>query len=78
LTLYDSSRNILDSIQTGASDYSKWAVGWYRDRDTLVLNSRDIGIYAYSVSKANGLTGLKTTEDIKLQAELIFNQKYKD
>ena len=47
--IHDKSGVLLHSIQSSASDTSKWAIGWFDD-DTIVLYSSDIGTYAWQLS----------------------------
>jgi hypothetical protein len=78
VTLYDSSLHRIDTFQTGASDYSKWALKWMPDKDTLVLNSSDIGIYAYRVNSNGKLEEVALTKEIDEFADKIFKLKYKE
>jgi hypothetical protein len=76
LRLLDSSNRDLGFLDTHSSVYQKWAVGWYRGNDTIIVNSRDIGTYAYAVSKAHGFTSLPANEEINREAEMLFAQKH--
>ena len=76
LNLYNSNQLLLNTLQTGASDYSKWAIGWLKD--TLILNSKDIGPYAYKINKAASLETIKMTYQLSQSADSIFDKKYKD
>ncbi len=77
VTLYDSGLHQIDTFQTGASDYSKWALRWMPDKDTLVLNSSDIGINAYRVNSNGKLEEVSLTKEIDQFADKIFKQKNK-
>ncbi len=44
--------------------------------DILILNSHDVGTYAYSISKEYGFSEVKVNEEIRHHGELIFNEKY--
>jgi len=76
LTLYDSSYRKINTLQTGASNNMKWAADWYKGRDTIILNSKDIGVYAWRISNKKTLTLISVTNDIEVQANLIFERKY--
>lgn len=76
LTLFDSSGRQMTQIQTGASDNMKWAVAWYPDKDTVIVNSRDIGIYAYKVENPDRLKAVPVDQDISLFADRILQMKY--
>lgn len=47
--IHDKTGGLLHSIQSSASDISKWAIGWFDD-ETIVLYSSDIGTYAWQLS----------------------------
>ena len=47
--IHDKSGGLRHSIQSSASDTSKWAIGWFDDA-TIVLYSSDIGTYAWQLS----------------------------
>lgn len=49
--IYDRFGNGLYSINSHASDFSKWAVGWTYKGDTLVMYSSDIGSYAWKIDR---------------------------
>ena len=46
----DSTGTRVHYVQSGASDTSKWAIGWY-DEATVVLYSSDIGTYAWKLNE---------------------------
>ncbi len=79
LTLYNnSSKKKIDSVKTGATNDEKWAVGWYPGRDTIILNSSDIGVYAYCLSDdKKTIKEIGTTADIIKEGRIIFDKKYK-
>ena len=77
LRLYNSSGKLLDTFQTGVSDYSKWAIGWHPLNDTIIVNSKDIGCYAYKISNSKALEKIHVTANLKELADSIFNKKYK-
>lgn len=47
LKIEDKTTKAVKAFQTGASDYSAWAIGW--QGDAVVLYSSDIGTYAYDI-----------------------------
>lgn len=75
-TLYDTSENDISTFQTGASNYMKWAVDWYPNRDTIILYSGDIGNRAYRLTDKNRLDTITVTKDIDSVAKVIFQKKY--
>ncbi|WP_299155959.1 hypothetical protein [uncultured Tenacibaculum sp.] len=75
--LYDKNSNLLDSINSRAGDFNKWALGWGEKSDTIILYSSDIGSKGYSI-KANKMVALKKiTEKINKRAEVIKYNSYK-
>lgn len=47
--LKNSSGDTIHTVETGASDFSKWAIGW-TGNETIVLQSSDIGTQAWVLS----------------------------
>lgn len=54
----------------------KWAVDWYPNKDTIILNSADIGTSAYHLTDKIRLDTITVTKDINAAAEMIFQKKY--
>lgn len=76
LTLYDKDFKEITTLQTGASNNMKWAVDWYPNKDTIIVNSKDIGTYAYRLTDEKHLDTITITNDINSIAETIFKKKY--
>ncbi|KAA9338211.1 hypothetical protein F0P96_05025 [Hymenobacter busanensis] len=76
LTLYDKEGKEITKLQTGASNNMKWAVGWYSNKDTIIVNSKDIGTHAYHLTDKKQLDTLTITQDINSIAENLLNKKY--
>jgi hypothetical protein len=76
LTLYDSAFHELSTLQTGASNYSKWAVGWHIEKDTVILPSIDIGTYAYRITTNKRLEAIPVTKTIDSLASNILDKRY--
>jgi hypothetical protein len=55
--VHDESGGLLHSVQSSASDTSKWAIGWFDDA-TIVLYSSDIGTYAWQLSDDDAISQL--------------------
>ena len=47
--LYNYDKQEIDKYQTGASDRMKWALGWLKEDDIIVMYSSDIGILAWKI-----------------------------
>jgi hypothetical protein len=77
LKLYNSHRELLSTLQTGVSDYSKWSIGWHPVNDTIIVGSKDIGNYAYRIVNSKNLKEIKITPAFNLLADSIYNKKYK-
>ncbi len=75
ITLYSREGIKLRELNTHASDFSKWAVGWDTFNDTLILNSSDIGILAWKIEQ-NNFEGVFVSEAIKNRAAEIFTTKW--
>ena len=60
-------------FQTGASNNSKWAVGWRGD--VLVLFSSDTGIYAYDLV-ADAITERPANDDEAEVGRQAYEKKY--
>jgi spore maturation protein CgeB len=76
LTLLDKHIHQVTAFQTGASSYQKWAVDWYPNSDTIVLNSGDIGTYAFHLINNNQLDGVTLSGSLDSFANSIFEIKY--
>ena len=77
LTIKENGREI-QSINTGASIYQKFAVGWFKEEAILVLYSSDIGVLAWS-AKSNfksELGGAKYTTYGNELYEAKYGKKY--
>jgi hypothetical protein len=49
LYLLNENGRVIDSVNSGAGDFSSWTVGWTETGDTIVLYSGDIGSTAWSI-----------------------------
>ena len=49
LLVSNQKEQIIDKVDTRASDVQKWAAGWMSHGDTIVLQSSNIGTHAYSM-----------------------------
>jgi hypothetical protein len=55
----------------------KWALGWMKDSDTVVLYSSDRGTIAYSVAADGAFKSAQVTPEIRERAEELKKEKYK-
>jgi hypothetical protein len=69
-----AGNNEVSHIRTGASIYSKYAVGWYSDENVIVLNSSDIGTYAWSID--DGFLERFNNSSVKKFGEELYRNKY--
>jgi len=77
LYLYNNDNHLVDTVQTGASFDQKYVLGWYPGKDTIILNSKDIGIYAWRVSNKGKFESIAATAEIESEANKLFNAMYK-
>jgi hypothetical protein len=63
-------------IDTRASDVMKWAIGWY-DSQTIVLDSSDIGIYAWR-RDGEEWRAIDVDRPMCERAQELFRTKYGD
>jgi hypothetical protein len=76
LTLYDKDFKEITKLQTGVSNNMKWAADWYPNKDTIIVNSKDIGTCAYHLTDEKHLDTITITSDINSIAENILKKKY--
>ncbi|MEN8128028.1 MAG: hypothetical protein ABFR90_09530 [Planctomycetota bacterium] len=73
----NSAEKEVDVIQTSASDTMKWALGWMKDKDVVVLYSSDIGTYGYIITKDEKLEKVETGDSIAERGRDLYEKKYK-
>jgi hypothetical protein len=75
ISLYSSDGQTLTKLNTNAGDFSKWAINWDRKQDTVIMNSSDIGIYAWRIENKE-LKPINLTGNLKSRADEIKKEKY--
>ena len=75
LRLLDSSGRELFVVDSRASDYQKWALGWMPDSDTVVLYSSDIGTRVYAIENGQ-LLGIGVTASSQARACQLYEIRY--
>jgi hypothetical protein len=75
--LYASTGQLLSDLNTGAGDFSKWAIGWDSATDLIVVFSSDIGNAAYEI-KNGKLNPVALTDELNKRALELKHQKYKE
>lgn len=78
LKLYNQSHELLNLIQTGASDNTKWQVLWHPTNDTIIVDSKDIGYAAYQITEGKNISPVTWTDELKVVADSAFKTKYDD
>ena len=73
--IFDQYNKKMTEINTGAGDENKWAIGWTKSGDTIVLQSSDIGNKAW-VFQNGSLTEIKMTDKLNERAEILKSEKY--
>ena len=76
LHLLDTQSKELSQLQSSASHTMKWVIGWMEKNDIIVLDSSDIGTYAYEIEN-NTLKKIGITEVIIKRGEQLKKLKYK-
>jgi len=79
LALFSKDGQLITNFNTKASDANKWAIGWDMQSDTIIMNSSDIGVYAFRIdsSEIRELSENEMTESLLKQAKEIKEIKYK-
>ena len=73
--LTDRNGKELDYVRTGASDVQKWAATWYNEK-VIVLNSSDIGTYAWIVVDGKLIQEWPVAKNMKDKGKEAYNKKY--
>jgi len=73
--LFDKNNKKLPELNTGAGDANKWTIGWTKSRDTIVLQSSDIGNKAWIIQNGNP-SEIKMTDELNERAEILKLEKY--
>lgn len=77
LYLYNDKKEVIDSINTRAGDFSAWEIAWDTQSDTLVMYSGDIGNKVFVINE-NHLQALNTISPrLFEQAETLIKKKRK-
>lgn len=69
-----SQNKLLHSINTTASVYQKFAIGWHSQEPVLVLNSSDIGVKAWSAE--NGFKAEFNSQTYQANGNWLYQKKY--
>jgi len=79
LGLFSMDGQLITNFNTRAGNANKWAIGWDMKMDTIIMNSSDIGVYAWRIESSEiiELRENEMTESIKEQAREIEGIKYK-
>ena len=73
--LYNKNNVKLTEINSEAGDANKWTIGWTKSRDTIVLQSSDIGNKAWIIQNGNP-SEIKMTDELNERAEILKSEKY--
>jgi len=66
--IYDSNKTLIQKIESGAGDYSKWEVGWSKNDNILIMYSSDIGNRAWKIND-NRIEKTELTPELNNQAD---------
>lgn len=75
ISLYSVEKELLSVLNTKAGDSNKWAIGWDKIMDIIILKSSDIGTYAWKIENGE-FVNVEMSESIREQAEEIMENKY--
>ena len=75
IQLFDKNKKKLTEFNSQAGDGSKWALGWTKTGDTIVLQSSDIGNKAWTLQIGKP-TEIEMTDNLNEQAEDLYSEKY--
>lgn len=75
--LYNSKGQLLSDFNTNAGDANKWAVGWDKTKDTIILFSSDIGNSAYKIENGE-LKNITLTTELNNRASELKEEKYRE
>lgn len=75
ISLYSVEKELLSVLNTKAGDSNKWAIGWDKIMDIIILKSSDIGTYAWKIENGE-FVNVEISESIREQAEEIMENKY--
>jgi hypothetical protein len=73
--LFDKNNKKLTELNTGAGDANKWAIGWTKSGDTIVLQSSDTGNKALILQNGH-LTEIEMTVELNERAKILKSEKY--
>ena len=73
--ILDLENNKVIELNTGAGDFSKWAIGWTKLGDTIILQSSDIGNKAWIMEKDKPVE-IKMTNYLNGRAEFLKSEKH--
>jgi hypothetical protein len=71
--IYDSKKQLITKIESGAGDFSRWEVGWSEKDNILIMYSSDIGNKAWEITD-NGIEKTELTAELNTQAEKLIEE----
>ena len=77
IQLYDFNGKLMSDFNTRAGDANKWAVGWDRSRDTIILFSSDIDNEAFKIENWE-MKPIELTDEINKRADELKQEKYRE
>lgn len=75
IDVYDSQEHLFQTLDTGASDFMKWAEAWSESKDRIILYSSDIGTQAWEFN-GEEFENVPVTEEIKMEGQELKSKKY--
>jgi hypothetical protein len=77
IQLYGFNGKLISGFDTRAGDANKWAVGWDRSRDTIILFSSDMDNEAFKIENGE-MKPIELSDEINKRAEELKKEKYRE
>jgi hypothetical protein len=74
--IYNKNKSEIQLLNSHAGDTNKWALGWTKVGDTILLQSSDIGNQAWTISNGQ-FKKVEMNTKIEKLAEELYKEKYK-
>ncbi len=76
INLYNSVGKLRSTLNTHAGDFSEWAVGWDKEKDTIILYSSDISNNAWKIENEK-IVPIPLSDELNKRADELEKEKYK-
>jgi hypothetical protein len=76
IQLYGFNGKLMSDFDTRAGDANKWAVGWDKSSDTIILFSSDINNEAFKIENGE-IKPIERFDEINKRADELYKEKYR-